>query len=165
MYTTFCQVKLPWHTDWMLLMYDVWRFFFFFFCGNRDYLACQRKAMDKMLFFFVAWIKLTVSHCQQKLLMSTIIDFILFKENSVFFFSFYNLGLIFWVLAATVYDNILLTKWTVEIQGSSDVARHCQVVKYWIFFKTLQRLSHPYSLINYRQVSCSGIPEGHILFV
>lgn len=40
--------------------------------------------MDKML--FVARIKLTVSHCQQKLLMSTIVDFVLLKENSVFFF-------------------------------------------------------------------------------
>lgn len=39
--------------------------------------------------------------------MSTIIDFVLLKENSGVF---YNLGLTFIVLAATVYDNILLTK-------------------------------------------------------
>lgn len=40
--------------------------------------------------------------------MSTIADFVLLKENPVVCFD--NLGLIFRVLAATVHDNILLTK-------------------------------------------------------
>lgn len=46
---------------------------------------------------FVAWIKLTVSHCQQKLLMSTIVDFFwLLRKNQ---FLFLNLGLFleFWL--------------------------------------------------------------------
>lgn len=44
------------------------------------------------------------------------------------------------------------TKKMVEREFSSDGARQCQVVKYWIFFKTLQRLSHPHGLRNYRHV-------------
>lgn len=38
--------------------------------------------------------------------MSTIVDFVLLKENSGVF---YNLVLMFIVLAATIYDIILLT--------------------------------------------------------
>lgn len=63
--------------------------------------------------------------------MSTIVDFFLLLRKIQFLsIYFLNPGLIFRVLAATVYDNILLSRQAIEMQGSSNVARLDQVVKY-----------------------------------
>lgn len=166
MYTSSRQVKVPWRSDgcsWLMVLIEItltvkaiWIKMFFF----------------SFFFFVVAWIKLTVSHCQQKLLMSTIIDFYIIKEKfrCILFIHFFNFFFTTWVLFLEFWLPLFMILFyslseSLRYREAVDVARHCQVVKYWIFFKTLQKLPHPHSLIDYRHISCSATSEGHTVYI
>lgn len=134
-------------------------------------ITLTEKSYENAFFFLVAWIKLTVSHCQQKLLMSTIIDFYIVKEKFSFIYSFiYFIFFTTWVLVLELWLPLFMILFyslseSLRYREAVDVARRCQVVKYWIFFKTLQRLSHPHSLINYGHISCRATSEGRTLYI